>query len=183
MNIWLARVLIARQEYGEAAALLRRSLAELEGVLGTTDVNLVPILHLLGRCLWRTGDVGGAQLTLQRAGNLTTQGLADEIKPESEFRPSTQNEQDFYQGDVAGAALAMKIQLEFEAAHSPSPDPDDQPGWETLGEIEEAAGNVAAARDAYEKALEAWKSKLAPTHPRTNWARERLAALESCRVA
>lgn len=183
MEILLARVLIARQEYGEAVALLRRSLASLEEAVGTTDPHLVPGLHLLGRCLWRTGEHGDAQLTLQRAGNITALMFAGEVEPGLELRPSTGIELEFYRGDLAGAAEALRNLLAFEAQHGVTPDPDEQPAWETLGEVEEAAGHADAAREAYAKALAAWERVLTPGHPRTDWARSRLALLEGRRAA
>jgi gamma-glutamyl:cysteine ligase YbdK (ATP-grasp superfamily) len=84
-----------------------------------------------------------------------------------------------YQGDPARAAKGFAVKAEFEARTGERIDPEWLPYTEKLAEAQEAAGDLRAAREAYEQAARDWEQRLSAGHPRAQWCRERAASLPS----
>jgi tetratricopeptide (TPR) repeat protein len=176
----LARILMAKGEYAEAAVLLRRSLAELEQSTEPCG-EWIPVLQLLARCLWRSGDAGGAQVTIGRCRQLAGELLAppeEMVKEGAMVRHGCDDEQALYRGDFTEQVSLLRDVLAEEAkGQPPAYDPEEMPHWEVLAEMEERLGDREAAREAYAQAVAGWEKVLSPGHPRAGWAREQARRL------
>ena len=169
---------MAQEKYREAIPIFRKSIEAIQEDYGSDSVRLVPSLHLLARSLWRNGDKAEAQTTLARCSRLTSLALADS-NTDSEnliFKAGCHDEWLLYQGEFETAAKGFRASLAFEEKEGRKKfDPEQMPVWEILAEAEEALGNWDAAQEAYLLAIAEWDKRLSPRHPRSDWARQRLA--------
>ena len=139
-------------------------------------------MHLLGRALWRNGDIAEAQTTLARCVKLTAIAFENQnTRARTEaltFKAGCHDEWLLYQGDFETAAKGFENAMDFEE-HDGKPmfDAEQLPAAENFAQALEAMGEFDEAREAYLEAAEAWDKRLSPHHPRSNFARNRAAVL------
>ena len=169
---------MAQEKYAEAIPIFRKSIEAIQKDHGSDSVHLVPSLHLLARSLWRNGEKGEAQTSLARCSKLASMALGDS-NTDSEnwiFEAGCHDEWLLYQGEFEMAAKGFRASLAYEEKEGRKKfDPEQMPVWEILAEAEEALGNWDAAQEAYLLATAEWDKRLSPGHPRSDWARQRLA--------
>ena len=175
--------MVAQGKYGEAIALFRQAIAEIQQAVGPDSAELIFPLQELGRALWRNGEKGEAQMTLAHVAHLTRKAFENPTLPKPAtrtlFKVGCQDEWLLYQGDFETAAEGLRATIQFEESEKRHmEDPEDMPVWETLAEVEEALGHHDAARKAYLQAADQWEQRLSPGHPRALRCRECAAALQ-----
>lgn len=185
----MGMILMAKGKYNEAIPVFRKNLETIQMDTAIDSPHLVPTLHLLGRSLWRNGEKAEAQTTLARCSRLTVLALKDpafstnldaNLAAEGLVaKAGCEDEWLLYQGEFETAIKGLREALVFEEKDGKAMlfDPEQMPAWEILAEAEEALGNWSAAREAYLQAAAEWDKRLSAGHPRSQWSRNRAAAL------
>lgn len=186
----MGMILMAKGKYNEAIPVFRKNLETIQMDTAIDSPHLIPTLHLLGRSLWRNGEKAEAQTTLARCSRLTVLAIKDpafttnldaNLAAEGLVaKAGCEDEWLLYQGEFETAIKGLREALVFEEKDGKAMlfDPERMPAWEILAEAEEALGNWDAAREAYLQAAAEWDKRLSPGHPRSEWSRNRAAALD-----
>lgn len=185
----MGMILMAKGKYNEAIPVFRKNLETIQMDTAIDSPHLIPSLHLLGRSLWRNGEKAEAQTTLARCSRLTVLALKDPAFSTNVgsnlaaeglvVKAGCADEWLLYQGEFEAAIKGLRTALAFEEKDGKAMfDPEQMPAWEILAEAEEALGNWDVAREAYLQAAAEWDKRLSPGHPRSEWSRNRAAALD-----